>query len=336
MAENSLNILPRLAIPGAEIEILTGSGSGAVTRPECLIGGNPARVIAASSKRVLAEVPDDVSGRAEVQVEGQTGAGSLLIGNRIADAMHIVANPAVDPADGSVVLTRSGSRGIQLPNTIYRIETDGYIDELPVEVMNPTGIAFSPRGEMFVSNRAAGEVYTIERGEEAIPYVTGLGIATGIAFDSEGTLYVGDRSGSLYRVPAVGRAEKFAELEPSVAAYHIAFGPDGRLYVTAPGLASYDAVYAVDMEGGVETYVRGFGRPQGLAFDIGGNLYLAACYRGRHGVVRISPELEIEQFVAGNSIVGLCFTAKGELVVATGDSAFTFDAGINGTLLRSQ
>ena len=323
-----------MAIPGAEIEIRTVDFQVDTLSPGLLIDGQPARVIAASSKRILAEVPADVSGRVPVNINGDDAKTAYIsIGSSIAEDMHIVANPAVDPRDGTIVLTRSGSRGFQLPNTLYRLEPDGFLDELPVEVMNPTGIAFSPSGEMFVSNRAAGEVYTIERGEEAIPYVTGLGVATGLAFDNEGTLFVGDRSGTIYRVPELGQAEKFAVIEPSVAAYHLAFGPDGRLYVTAPGLSSFDAVYSVDPSGSVETFVRGFGRPQGLAFDTGGNLYLVACYQGRHGVVRITPEREIEHFVAGNNIVGLCFTGNGELIVATNDTAFRLDAGINGTLL---
>jgi hypothetical protein len=114
----------------------------------------------------------------------------------------------------------------------------------------------------------------------------------------------------------------------------MAFGPDGRLYATAPGLASHDAVYAVDKKGDVTTYVRGFGRPQGLAFDKDGNLYVAACYRGRHGIVRISNDGQsCEHFVAGNNIVGLCFTRKGEMIVATGESVYSISCGIEGTLL---
>jgi len=37
--------------------------------------------------------------------------------------------------------------------------------------------------------------------------------------------------------------------------------------------------------------------------------------------------------VAGNNIVGLCFTRKGEMIVATNDSVYSIDCGIEGTLL---
>jgi sugar lactone lactonase YvrE len=114
----------------------------------------------------------------------------------------------------------------------------------------------------------------------------------------------------------------------------MAFGSDGRLYVSAPGLASSDAIHVIDKDGMVSTFFRGLGRPQGLAFDTEGNLYVAACYRGRHGIVRISPDgKSAEQFVAGNNIVGLCFTRNGDMIIATNDRVYSLPVGIKGTLL---
>jgi sugar lactone lactonase YvrE len=217
---------------------------------------------------------------------------------------------------------------------MFRLETDGYLDQMPVEIMNPTSIAFGPDGGMFVTNRADGQVCRIERGEEAIVHATGLGIATGIAFDSDGVMFVGDRSGTIYRIPEAAVTETFASLEASVAAYHMAFGPDGRLYVTAPGLSSFDSVYAIDKTGNVDTFFRGLGRPQGLAFDVDGNLYVAACYRGKHGVVRVSADGEsADTVVAGNNVVGICFTRNGELIVATNDSVYSLNLGVYGKLV---
>ena len=100
---------------------------------------------------------------------------------------------------------------------------------MPAEVTNPTGIAFDPEGTLFVTNRSDGWVVKIERGEDATTYAADSGVATGIAFDQGGTMYVGDRSGTIYRIPEPGFAETFAVLEPSVAVYHMAFGPDGKL-----------------------------------------------------------------------------------------------------------
>ena len=333
------SIVPPYAIPGAEVSIeCEGFGMDPGGSRAAYLDGEVCRIVAASSRRVLASIPHtDSNGRSSIHIESggvESGPAQISIGRLLADDMHIVANPAIDPKDDSLIFTRSGSRGQQLSSTMYRLEPDGYLDEMPVEIMNPTGIAFDPSGDLFATNRAEGRVCRIERSEEAVVYATGLGIATGIAFDKDGVMYVGDRSGTIYRITEPALPEKFATLEPSVAAYHMAFGNDGRLYVTSPGLASFDAVYAVDANGAVDSYFRGLGRPQGLAFDTDGNLYVAACYRGKHGIVRIDEGGgSAELFVAGNNVVGLCFTRKGEMIVATNDAVYSVNVGIYGMLL---
>lgn len=331
-------IIPNRAIPSGEIEILVEGLQVPIGESvRCLVNGVECRVAAASSRRVVVSLPevDDSTSIVQIETKEQDSNGFVVTtGKLVAGDMHIVANPAIDPSDDALILTRSGSRGQQLPTTLFRLETDGYLDELPVEMLNPTGTAFGPTGAMYVTNRAEGTISRIVRGEDAVVVASDLGVATGIAFDAGGMMYVGDRSGTIYRVFEDGGKETFAVIEPSVAAFHIAFGPDGRLYVSSPGFASHDFIYAVDIDGEVERYVRGLGRPQGLAFDREGNLYVAACYKGRHGVVRIDNETrEIEHFIAGGGVVGLCFTRNGEMIVATGDSAYSLNLGIYGTLL---
>ena len=195
-------------------------------------------------------------------------------------------------------MTRSGSRGEQLPVTIFRIDVSGEVTEFSGDITNPTGIAFDSSGQMFVSSRMDGIVYRITPFKEAVPFARNLGVATGIAFDSSDTMYVGDRTGTIYKVNGIGEETGWAQLEPSVSAYHLAFGPDGDLYV--------------------------LGRPQGLAFDGHGNLCVVASLRGRRGVVRISPDgKEARMFVAGMNLVGLAFSVTGDLALASTDSIYS-------------
>ena len=334
------SVSPVFVIPGGEITI---ESEGFRLDPEhehgVFVNGMRCTLAAASPKRILAIVPDCSPGEAVLHLESgpdESPTADIVVGEKIADDMHIVANPAVDPSDNAIIVTRSGSRGQQLPHTIYRIETDGYVDELPDAIMNPTGLAFGLDGNLYVTNRAQGEVYLVSPSGINPVYASGMGISTGLTFDSEGVMFVGDRSGTIYRVPSFGVVEEFATLEPSVAAYHLAFGSDGRLFVSAPGLSSHDSIYAIDASGGVSKFATGFGRPQGIAFDREGNLYAAACYGGRHGIFSISPDgLTVRQVVAGNNIVGLCFTRDGRMIAATGDSVYSLKTEIWGTLLKN-
>jgi sugar lactone lactonase YvrE len=334
---NLISVEPQYALPGGEIYVRCEGYRMPLISDGCFVGEEPCEIIAASSELIIANLPHEASGLCELQLVSE-GVRSqkihVTVGRKLADEMHMVANPAVDPSDDSVILTRSGSRGQSLPATLFRLEPDGYIDEFPEPVLNPTGLAFDRDGQLFVTNRAEGEVYAVSRDGLATVFATGLGIATGIAFDQAGAMYVGDRAGAIYRVKDLGESETFAVIEPSVAAFHMAFGPDNRLYVTSPGLASHDCVRVIDHDGFDTKFFKGLGRPQGLAFDKDGNLYVAACYQGRHGIVRISAEgTSAERFVAGNSIVGLCFTRSGEMIAATGDTVYAIDCFVEGILI---
>ena len=179
-----------------------------------------------------------------------------------------------------------------------------------------------------------GTVYRITPLKEVVEFASDLGIATGLAFNRDSEMFVGDRSGTIYRVNEIGEARVWATLEPSVSAYHLAFGPDGFLYVTGPTVCSFDAIMRFNEDGEPSVFFRGLGRPQGLAFDRDGNLYVAASLRGRRGIVRISRDGgHAEVVVAGMNLVGLAFAASGEMVLTTNDSVYSLPLGIQGTLL---
>lgn len=334
-----ISINPPSAVPGGEVLINCENFTiGGARDYGCYFDGQKARLIAASKNRILVLVPENLSNfETEVYLESageRSEAKKMFVGKKLADNLHLVANPAVDPRDDSIIVTRSGSRGQQLPATLFRLEKDGFLSEFRAEILNPTGIAFDKNGRLFVTARADGEVLSVGADEETSVVAAQLGVATGIAFDAENAMFVGDRNGTIYKIENFAAPEAFAILEPSVSAYHLAFGTDGRLYATAPGLASFDAIYRIDENGVEKVFYRGFGRPQGIAFDRDGNLYAAACFEGRHGIVKISPDAEsVELFIAGMNLVGLCFTKEGEMIVASSDAVYSFPLGIFGNLL---
>ncbi|MGD0303016.1 MAG: gluconolaconase, partial [Bryobacteraceae bacterium] len=161
-------------------------------------------------------------------------------------------------------------------------------------------------------------------------YVEGMGVATGIAFDQDENLYVGDRGGTIFKISRSRQIYVFATLEASIAAYHLAFGTDNHLYVTGPTTSSFDSVYRISPAGEVETFYRGLGRPQGIAFDVEGRLYVAGSLGGRRGVVRFDQKRNPELFLSGPGIVGLAFTPSRALLVTTNSALFRADVGISG------
>ena len=96
----------------------------------------------------------------------------------------------------------------------------------------------------------------------------------------------------------------------------------------------FDTVRRINKDGEVDIFYKGLGRPQCLAFDTEGNLYVAASLRGRRGIVRISPDgTGAEVVVAGVNLVGLAFSAEGEMAVVSIDSVYSLPMQVHGTLL---
>ena len=331
---------PAAGIAGGEIVIECANFDTTDPRScKALFGDTLARTVGISSRRVLAIVPEGVGGgEVEVTLESADGrrtpGARMIVGALLADDLHLVANPAFDPADGSLYVTRSGSRGQRLPASLFRIDTNRELATMHGEITNPTGIAFNKSGQMFVTSRMDGTVYRVTPFDEVVAFARNLGVATGLAFDRDERMYVGDRTGTIHRISEIGEAEEWAHIEPSVSAYHLAFGPDDALYVTGPTVSSFDAVMRIDGSGEASVFYRGLGRPQGLAFDREGNLYVAASLRGRRGIVRISTDgKNAELAVAAMNVVGLAFGAEGEIVVATNEAVFSLPLSIHGTLL---
>src|SRR5260370_21795932 len=174
-------------------------------------------------------------------------------------------------------------------------------------MMNATSIGVEREGQMAVSSRVDGAVYKVAPNGSTSSYAEGMGVATGIAFDRAENLYVGDRSGTIFKIARDRQIFVFATIEPSVSAYHLEFGPKGDLFVTGPTQSSFDSVYKVDPHGAVSSFYRGLGRPQGVAFDRDGHLYVAASLGGKRGIVKITPDGAASRAAAGPGLGGLAF-----------------------------
>jgi sugar lactone lactonase YvrE len=278
-------------------------------------------VLIASDDFVVARVPEGASsGPAVVAVNGHTSNPlDVQVSVPIAGELHPVGNPAID-VDGNIYATFSGSRGDKVAVSVFKIDTHSTIQPFVTDLMNATGLAFDRAGDLYVSSRHEGNVHRVSPTGQMSLYAEGMGVATGIAFDREQNLFVGDRSGTIFKIAPDRQIFVHATLEPSVAAYHMAVDPRGDLFVSGPTTSSFDSIHRVDAHGGVTVYFRGLGRPQGLAFDRDGNLYVVASLRGQRGVVKISPQQEATLEVSGQGLVGLAFAPGRSVALATTDA----------------
>src|SRR5579864_6337128 len=286
------SVVPAAALAGGEIRI---SGSGLrpsdLHRPKVQFGEVEGSIVVSSDSFLIARVPDGAtSGPVVVATNGHVSNPQPV---KVAVPVAENLHPVTNPAldaQGNIYATFSGSRGQKVPVAIFKIDTN----------------------------------YTVK------PFVAEMMNATAIAFDRNQNLYVGDRSGTIFKIGRDQQVFVFATLEPSVSAYHLAFSPQGDLFVTGPTTSSYDSVHKIDPHGTVSTFYRGLGRPQGLAFDVEGNLYVAASLAGKRGIVKLTPDGKANLEVAGQGLVGLAFAPGRAVILSTTSTVHHLSWNIQG------
>src|SRR4029078_4230612 len=114
MAGKIVRITPGYAIEGAEIAIY-GVDFDTSIPSQCsvLIENVEASIVALGPRRVLAIVPairDHGQVEVRIKVGDELNAAQFVVGKRIITDVHPVTNPAFDPDDDALFVTRSGSR----------------------------------------------------------------------------------------------------------------------------------------------------------------------------------------------------------------------------------
>jgi sugar lactone lactonase YvrE len=334
-------VTPIAAMPGGEIDVhgqhLDPQGAHL---PHATIGDISVPIVLSRPTRATIHIPEGTISGDLILHRNATGSNplNLRVAVPMAENLHPVANPAVD-AEGNVYATVSGARGQAVPVSIFQIQRDFQVRPFVRDLLNTTGLAFDHSGFLYASSRAEGTVYRISPEGAIVTYAEGMGIATGIAFDRDGNLFVGDRSGTIFKISRAnpdgtsGEIFVYATLEPSIAAYHLAFNGAGTLFVTGPTTSSNQSIHAIDRDGNTTIFYQGLGRAQGMAFDVDDNLYVAASLRGQRGIVRITPHHEATLAISGNDLVGLAFLEDGNATLATRDALYHVSLDIEGRKL---
>lgn len=319
-------VRPLAGVEGGRVTILgEGLCDPEAGQPWPRFEGTDTRPLIASPTKIVAPIPEGAtSGFIQVAWPGVSIQGPFFeVAQKLADELHPVANPVVDP-QGYILTTFSGSRGQAAPGgvSVFRISPDGGSQPYVSDLVNPTGLALDSSGTLFISCRNDGTIRKATGAGQTEIFTDGMGVATGIAFHPDGTLFVGDRSGGIFAVDPNGATRRFAKLPASVAAYHLAFGPDGDLYVTAPTLSNDDPIFRIRPQGMVSRFFEHLARPQGLAFDRDGSLFVVAIHQGERGIFRIGGDGKATLAVAGENLVGLAFDDRGRMVIASTNAVY--------------
>ena len=187
-------------------------------------------------------------------------------------------------------------------------------------VSTPSGMAWGPSGDLYISVYNAGAVAKYNPTTHAIDnrFISGLQATEGIVADSHGNLYVVSQSSG--GVP--GSVYKFSETSSTVSLYATGFStPVGitvdtndNLYVANNSSGTVSRIDHINQS--VTTYATGLNSPTGLAFDTSGNLYVSNFGNGE--IDKVSSALNSTVFATGLSRpVGVLFDpSTGGLIVS--------------------
>ena len=243
--------------------------------------------------------------------------------------MHQVDNPAFGP-DGTLYATFSGTRGQRVPVSVFRVARRRRQDAVPHRhhQRDVDGLRRAPARS---TSRAASTARCCKVQPDGTSELVAhdLGVACGIAFGSDGTMFVGDRSGTVFRIGSSAHVVPFVSLPPSLAAFHLAMGPDDALYVTGPTMATYDHVYRVDRQGAVSRR----SRPSSAGRRAWRSTRTARCTwwtpsRAARGSTACATGRRASWCVAAPALVGVAIDPRGGLVVASNDTIYRLDVGL--------
>jgi len=189
-------IHPPCAIEGGRI---AGQGAGfpvdGPSLPEVRVGDRPARVVHASPTELSVIVPPGLlAGRNPVRLAStpDDDGAAVQIAAPCATGLHQVDNPIFD-RDDNLYVTYSGTRGQQVPVSIFRVRPNGTREPFSTGLVNPTSLAVEPEGRPYVSNRVDGLGYRVAEDGSPSPIATDLGVACGVECSVRGNQYGGHR-----------------------------------------------------------------------------------------------------------------------------------------------
>jgi IPT/TIG domain/Putative Ig domain/NHL repeat/Glycine rich protein len=140
-------------------------------------------------------------------VELPAGGGPAVT---IADNLGYPEAVAVDPLGDVFIVDNQNNDVIEVPAGSAQPATSAQEITIAAGLNDPDGVAVDTAGDVFIANRAnyqgSGSVLEVSPGGQT-KTIGAFGIATGVALDAAGNLYVSDETDGVVEVPADGSAQ---------------------------------------------------------------------------------------------------------------------------------
>lgn len=212
---------------------------------------------------------------------------------------------------------------------IYIVNPDGSSSSFVSGLNNPTGLAFSRNGTLYVAAQPSPtseprSIFTVSPTGTLSTFSSGITASylNGLAFDANGNLFMGRDGGGIDKVSPSGVATTFG----SAIGQGIAIAPNGNIY----SAATYADEVMVSNPAGARGTNFSLTDPLGLAFDQQGDLFVSE--EAADEIFEITPAGVSHEIAALSgtgpfptgstvSLYGLAFDSAGNLYVAEGDGS---------------
>ena len=304
MSSRVTAVRPAWAIEGGRI-IIEGTGFplDRPRLPEVHVGGVPARVVQASSTVAGRDCTKRTGRRRSADQDRRPGRRHAVCRHR-RDSSRLDCIRSTTPCSmakatsTSPTAARAASR---CRSRFSRCGPNGTRETFSSGIVNATSMAIGPRrpAVRLEPFRRDGLPRQRRRHVRDVCPRTRHRVRAGVRGRAARSTSATDRA-RCSRSTRSGKAQPFATLPASVAAFHLAIAPDRAIWVTAPTLSTYDPIYRVAPDGSVSTLDARFGRPQGIAFDANGTLFVVEALAGASGLYRLTPGRAPELVLAGS------------------------------------
>jgi len=295
---------------------------------------NAIRLIAASPTRLIGEVLYFSEDKSKVPFfietsEYKTTMEELNFPVKLSEN-HIFGSSPVSDVHGNIYFIDLKEFQKNQQSVVYKYSVDdGRVYPYVSGIGAPSSLAYF-EGVLYITSMVERKLYRCFSSGEYELFSQGLGSAYGLAVNSLGAIFVGDQTGSLFKVDSTGRASFYAAIPESFKGYHFTFSSKDELYFTVPSSVGKNYIYRLNAKKELELILETMNVLGALAFSEDGSLYWAENSREEGMIYRLSPEQEKEKVVSGSFMLGLHFNPKGDLITSDLNNLYL----INNELLR--